>query len=152
MKSTRSNRWLKLIVGLLVIVIIVMLLIPSEPTYRQLAMIEPGITIEQVKQRLSEPTGRLVPISAFSSAGLSTITYYMQGHFWKPSISVSVNSTEGVSFQKNTLTWIGQSHLLWVEHDNGVVTKTWLFPITRTGGGIQGCINTLKQYWSEWLK
>ena len=150
MKPITYNRRLKLLVWLLVLVIIVMLLIPSELTYVQLAQIQPGMTLEKVKERLGSPVKETLDLGVLHTSpdgfhGKITI----KRKFWKPTIDANFN---GFSATNKLSIWIGENHLLWVEHQDGIVVKTCLFPITRTGGGIQGCFDTLKDYWNQWRK
>lgn len=151
MNNTTLNRWLKPLAILLVIVLIVMLLIPAELTDEQLAQIKPGMTLQAAKDLLGDVnekewvlTGDLI----MKPDGYEC-TATFKGKFFKPNITVTM---KGVSLGHHASTWIGKSHLLWVEHKNGIVMKTCLFPITRTGGGLQGCIDTIKQYWNDWRK
>lgn len=152
MKPTTKNRWLKLLAWLLVITIIVMLLIPVNLTDKQLEQIKPGMTLEQVHTLLgSSFKGRWMHSNSIDSKdpdGLVLRSYHY-GKWWKPDYHLKC-SWDGMSWQH--LCWIGQTQLLCVEHDNGIITKTWLFPVTRHGGGLQGCIDTLKDYWNQWRK
>jgi len=155
MKPTTLNRWLKPLAWLLVIVLIVMLLIPSELTDEQLAQIQPGMTLVQVKRLLGEPfegewsssshdsLRRIVELDDANNIGFK-LTHY--GQFWKPTMTVICS---GISeFEEHSI-WIGKTHILWVEHNKNVVVNTGMFPITRWGGGFQGCIDSLKHYWKH---
>lgn len=150
MNHTTLNRWLKPLAILLVIVLIVMLLIPGELTDEQLAQIKPGMTLAEVKRLLGEPfegrwssSSMAEPVEGADTWG-SRWTHL--GQFWKPTISFIHHSS---SLNKQYGIWIGKTRLLWVEHDNDIATKTWMFPITRYGGGLEGCISSLKYYWKR---
>jgi hypothetical protein len=153
MNTTKLNRCLKPLAWILVIVIIVMLLIPAELTDEQLSQIKPGMSILQVKRLLGEPfegewsssshdgLRRIVELGDANNIGFK-LTHY--GQFWKPTMTVTCS---GVSEFKEHSIWIGKTHMLWVEHNKNIVVNTGIFPITRSAGGFQGCIDSLKHYW-----
>src|SRR5437868_4018361 len=80
MKPTTLNRWLKPLAWLLVIVIIIMLLIPAELTDTQLAQIQPGMKIADVKRILGEKKGNVTVIERSSAD-----TYWvLERKWWNP--------------------------------------------------------------------
>lgn len=150
MNHSRFNTWLKPLVILLVIVLIVMLLIPAELTNEQLSQVQPGMTLQQVKELLGEPASGSWDLGVLveESDGYR-FTLSKKGQFWKPKVSAPV---KGMSLSNEHTRWIGQTHLLWVQHDKDIVLKTWLLPITHSGGGLQGCVDSLLEYWHKWTK
>lgn len=154
MKPPSYNRWLDLLKNTLVVAIVVLLLITPELTSEQLAQIKPGMTMKDATNLLGEP--RIVKAmlhKALSTGGFYIGGWLLPGEMWKPTLSAEIPwGTIKEKSEYRTSTWMGKTHLLWVEHNNGIVVNTWLFPITRTGGGLQGCIDTIKQYWNDWRK
>lgn len=149
MKPTACHRWLQLIVWVWVMVIIVMLIIPGDLTDEQLAQIQPGMTMEQVKSLLGQPFDGAWSFSSLVEIdppdGLSYRATHF-GHWGKPSYYLRYS---GGGMYDDKCIWIGKTRLLSVEHRNGVVTMTWLFPIISAGGGVQGCIDSLRYYWRK---
>src|SRR5262245_19827124 len=119
MKPTTKNRWLKLLAWVLVLVIIVMLLIPLELSNQQLLQVQPGMTMDLVKELLGEPVpdpwdlGVLVE----EPAGYR-FTLKKKGLFWKPTVSAPVTGMSMASLAAGRSRWIGKTHLLWVELEN----------------------------------
>jgi len=157
MKPNTLNRYLKLIAWLLVIVLVVMLLIPSELTDEQLAQIKPGMAVQQVKDLLGEPikAKKSYSLAEYDNHAPMWITHWQyQGKFWHPSIEIIISNDKVAPFwsgsPNSSSEWISKHHLLWVQHHNGIVIQTWLFPVKRFGGGIQGCLDTFKEYWNKW--
>jgi len=151
MKSFGYKLWFDLLTNTLVVAIVVLLLMTSELTNEQLIRIKPGMTLKQAKDLLGAPFegnwtsySMAVKLEGTDNFGFK-LTHFDK--FFNPNLTIVYS---GCSLQTPYAHWIGKTHLLWVEHNNGIVTKTWLFPITRSGGGIQGCINTLKNYWRRW--
>ncbi len=159
MKFTALNRCLKPLTWLLVIVIIFMLLIPAELSNEQLAQIQPGMTMVEVNRRIGNSNVRegwsVLAIGDPGSSEGETVAMWDQSERWlQPRVealipdgnSIKLNTTQRASF------WVGKSSLLWIEHDNEKVLKVWLIPVTKKGGGFQGCINTFREYWNKWWK
>ncbi|HQR07110.1 MAG TPA: hypothetical protein PLN21_09825 [Gemmatales bacterium] len=144
MKTTTLNRWLKPLAIFLVIVLLVMLLIPSELTDEQLAQIKPGMTILDVQRLLGQRNGR-----GFIAASTPGLFWKQDQKWWKPALQAKI---EGEAIATGCFIWQNGTLLLSVEHRDGIVTRTWLFPITRSGGGLQGCIDTFKEYWEKWWR
>lgn len=143
-------RWIRVFIWGLVLAIIVALLVPSRPTYDALLTVQPGMTLKQVESQFGKPSKMWHRQIIGVSSGDHTLSILMQsGVFWKSSMSVEIDSHVGVSFKPETSLWVGDTHLLWVEHENGVVTKAWLFPITFRGGGVEGCFKSIRDYWNQ---
>ena len=159
MKSLGYKLWFDLLTNTLVVAIVVLLLIPTELTDEQLAQIKPGMTVQQVKDMLGEPikAKKSYGLAEYANSSPKWITHWQyQGKFWQPSIEIIISNDKVAPFRSSSpnysFEWISKHHLLWVQHHNGIVSQTWLFPIKRFGGGIQGCIDTIKQYWNDWWK
>ncbi|MFT3881424.1 MAG: hypothetical protein QM703_17385 [Gemmatales bacterium] len=147
MSRTTLNRWLKPLAIVLVIVLIVMLLIPAELTDEQLAQIQVGMQISDMQRSLGQVNGR-----AMIAASTPGLLWRKEQRWWKPTLQAKVEGEAIAALGSGCSIWNTDTLLLWVEHHDGVVTKTWLFPITRSGGGLEGCIETIKQYWNQWWK
>lgn len=149
MKSTTLNRWLKIVAWLWAMVIVVMLLIPAALTDEQLTQIKPGMTIQQVQQLLGQPCsgGRMVGVGT----RFQIQRWSWRRNWWRQHLSASIPD-DTISLMTPVQRWVGGTSLLLVAHEDGMVTKTWLFPITRSGGGLKGCIDTIKEYWNDWWK
>lgn len=154
MTTTRLNRWLKPLAILLVIVLIVMLLIPRELTDAELAQIKPGMTMDEARLLLGEATDEWNTGTGFLlDSNEYRLTLTSKGKFWKPTRSVTVSTENGqIVMGQQVSKWHSKNHLLWVQQKNGMVVKTTLLPITCTGGGIEGCIETIKECWNQWWK
>lgn len=147
MKPTTTNRLLKLLAWLLVLIIVVMLLLPSELTDAQLAQIKPGMPLHVARRLLGQENG-------YSTIAASTpgIFWMKDRKWWNPSLQAKIEDEATACLFSGGSLWVSNNYLLVVEHHDGIVTKTWLFPITRIGGGLQGCIDTIKKYWNDWRK
>lgn len=151
MKTTTLNRWLKIVAWLWVTVIVVMLLIPVALTDEQLTQIKPGMTIQQVQQLLGQPCSDGVMAGVGASFPGHIHRWSWRRNWWRQHLYVRIpdNTISSMTLRQS---WVGGTSLLLVAHEDGMVTKTWLFPITRSGGGLQGCIDTIKEYWNDWWK
>lgn len=147
MMNTRSRRWLRLFAWLLVLAIIVMLFIPSELTESQLAQIKPGMSLEQVQRLLGEPAREWEHGAGYGPPGhVVRMVFTSNGKWAESNLSVTIDADADTPHSMQNTKWTGANHLLWVEYDDKkLVTKTWLFPIARSGGGFQGCIDTMKE-------
>lgn len=152
------NRWLKHLVILLVIVLIVMLLIPAELTHEQLGQIKPGMTMTEVKNRLGEPnvTTETIIISPDNSGQTQYqfASIWIRSGYWSQPTAFAQLPEKAIKIESEYATskWLGKSSLLWIEHDANNVKHVWLIPVTKQGGGFQGCLDTIKDYWNKWWK
>lgn len=145
-----STRWLKLLAWVLGIMLLIVVVIPTELTDEQLSRVNPGMTIQDVEQMLGNPCrSAIVGSITWGNRPDWVNSWYLEGAWHKPALTAAIPD-ETILLGDPNQTWVGKKHLLWVEHSNGTITRTWLFPITRTGGGIQGCVETLKNYWNQW--
>jgi hypothetical protein len=153
LKRRSAVKWLAFVLPSLMIIY---LLVPSRLTDSQLAQIKVGMTIHEVEQLLGEPCNKGIISSSSSNKRTSYASgWFMMGEFWQPSLAVTFPPETIIAFSDKHIPessiWFGKEQLLWVEHDNGVVVKTWQFPLRRSGGGLQGCFNSIKKYWNQWL-
>ena len=146
MKRSCMKLWSTLIINSLVIAILVMLLIPTGLTTDQLRQIHSGMRIAEVKQLLGQENGH-----ANIAASTPGIFWMKYRRWWNPSLQAKLEAgAEESLLLSGGFAWFNDALLLVVDHHNGIVTKTWLFPLTSTGSGLQGCIDTIKQYWNQW--
>lgn len=158
MSRTTLNRCLKPLAILLVIILIVMLLIPRELTDAELAQIIPGMTLVEASRLLGNPRSDKAQIIYLSDYPIRhTVDFdqewLLEGRWWKPTLSAIIPRKDvDAKSESPSTTWIGRTHLLWVEHKDGIVTKVWMFRLTRSGGGLEGFMETLREYWNKWWK
>jgi len=147
----RRIRWDKVIISLLVIVIIVMLLIPAELTYTQLNQVKVGMTLNEAKQLLGESNRRVLFNLPITNPGDTLpIGVQVPGAWWHPTLNASIPMKQSRLFELTYQTWIGKSHMLLIQAENDIIVVASIAPITCTGGGIQGCIDSLKECWNKW--
>ena len=151
MKHTIGNCWLKLLAGLLALAIIVMLLIPAELTDEHLSQVKSGMSIQQANQLLGQSCSKAIMGGAVISFPGYVQQWSLRGTWFRQHLFARIPDNT-VPMRSPIQSWVGKTSILLVAHENGIVTTTWLFPITRTGGGIQGCIDTIKEYWNDWWK
>lgn len=152
MKPT-TNRWLKLLLCLWAIVLIVILLTPSDLTYKQLKQINTSMTIPQVYQLLGEPTREWIDESENGPPGQNGQRVLVSKGDWHwRGLRVTINTGPDSPTSKQNVKWTGANHLLWIEYAKGKVDGIWLFPLTRTGGGLEGCIDAIRDQWNNLWK
>lgn len=152
MKLNTHNRWLKIIIWMQVLVIIVMLAIPAELTYSQLAQVRPGMTLQDAKRLLGEPSKKGSIHHVMMNFEVGNYHWEHAGILWRPTRSASF-PVKSAKFAENPPSiWVGCSHLLWIQTEGEVIVYVCIAPITCSGGGIQGCMDTIRQYWNEWWK
>jgi hypothetical protein len=128
-------------------------------TDEQLAQVKPGMTMEKVNHLIGKSNvlhgWSVLSIGVPESSEEDTVSMWDQSERWlQPRVealipagnAIKMNSLQRASF------WVGKSSLLWIEHNQDKVLKVWLIPITKQGGGFQGCINTFREYWNKWWK
>jgi hypothetical protein len=155
------NKSKLLFAAMLAILIVVLLLWPAELTDEQLMQVKPGMKLLQVEKILGEPNESLkamilgycfTPTSHMSRSSRLFDDRWLwrrPGKLWVSTLTVHFPCGFKNAPNSSAYYWIGKKSILWVNHEQGMVVTALVVPIERSGGGLQGCFDTVRDYWNN---
>jgi len=140
----------------MVILIIVMLILPSDLTYAQLNQIKVGMTLQDAVRLLGDPDERAWTTSRLfdgDKPGEIIWLWTIHGEWGKPTLTTMITYHHKLVQACTASCWVGKTHLLFIHSDDDdAIVNVCIVPIHRTGGGLRSCFDSICEYWNDWRR